>query len=171
MLIPALLPHAEPATCKRLGDAHREIFEAKYLRQVRPFDDARKLLVRVAASGRKIVIASSASASELDHYVGLLDIGDLIAATTTADDVQSTKPAPDIFVTALAKVAPLLPNEVLVVGDTPYDLQAAARGKMKTIALRSGKFTDESLRRAGAAWIYDSVATLLADFDNSPLNG
>ena len=118
-----------------------------------------------------MVLASSASTSELEHYLDLLHARDLVTATTSADDVENTKPAPDIFATALKKVSPLDASEVVVVGDTPYDIEAAAKCGMGTVALRSGKFSDESLHGAGAVCIYDDVAALLADFDNSPLSG
>jgi membrane protein len=138
---------------------------------VKPFAGAHDLLERAHASGRKLVLASSASQTELDHYLDLLGARGLVAATTSADDVENTKPAPDIFATALAKLSPLGPDEVLVVGDTPYDVEAARKCGIATVALRSGGFSDEALHKAGAAIIYDGVAALLAGFDNSPLNG
>jgi membrane protein len=171
MLVPALLPGCDETTQKRLGDAHADVFRKRFLDQVKPFPGARELLHRAHASGRKVVLASSASAAELDHYLGLLDARDLIAATTSADEVARTKPAPDIFASALEKVAPIGPAEAIVVGDTPYDIQAAAKCGMGTVALRSGKFSDEALRHAGALCLYEDVAELLASFDKSPLNG
>lgn len=170
MLVPTLLPDTDEAAHERLGDAHGEVFKAKFLEKVKPFAGAHALLNRAHGSGRKVVLASSASTSELDHYLDLLDARDLVSATTSADDVENTKPAPDIFATALKKVAPLEASEVVVVGDTPYDIEAAAKCGMGTVALRSGKFSDESLREAGAVCIYDDAAALLADFDKSPLN-
>ncbi len=170
MLVPTLLPDTSEAARERMGDAHGEVFKAKFLREVKPFHKARDLLVRAHEAGRKVVLASSASKAELDHYLGLLDARDLVAATTSADDVENTKPAPDIFATALEKLAPLGPGDVLVVGDTPYDIEAAAKCGIGTVALRSGKFSDEALREAGALRLYDDVAALLADYDDSPLN-
>ena len=169
MLIPALLPDADEAQSKRLETAHAEAFKSRYLDRVEAFPRARELLVRVQQSGRKVVLASSASKDELDHYVDLLGVRDVVSETTSADDVEKTKPAPDIFATALGKVAPLSAGEVIVVGDTPYDVEAAAKCGIRTVALRSGKFADEALQAAGAAALYDDVASLLADFDNSPL--
>lgn len=122
-------------------------------------------------SGRKVVLASSASEAEVDHYLDLLGARRLVSATTSADDVANTKPAPDIFAAALKKVAPFGVDEVLVVGDTPYDIEAAAKCGIATVALRSGKFRDEALRAAGPLCLYDEVAALLANFDTSPLAG
>lgn len=171
MLVPALLPGSDAATAERLGDAHGEIFKARYLPAVRAFPGAHDLLARVHATGRTIVLASSASSEELEHYTDLLNAGDLIAATTSSDDVANTKPAPDIFSAALETLAPLQAHEVLVVGDTPYDVEAAAKCGIGTVALRSGKFADAALREAGAIAVYDDVAALVLDFDNSPLAG
>jgi HAD superfamily hydrolase (TIGR01509 family) len=169
MLVPSLLPEADEAAKEQLGQAHGDVFKARFLETVKPFPGARELLARAHASGQKVVLASSASKEELDHYLKLLEAQDLVYATTSADDVENTKPAPDIFATALKKLACLSPDEAIVVGDTPYDIEAAAKCGIATIALRSGKFSDESLRTAGAITVYDDAAALLADFDNSPL--
>ena len=92
-----------------------------------------------------------------------------MVATTSADDVEKTKPAPDIFATALKKVAPISAGEAIVVGDTPYDIEAAAKCGIAAVAVRSGGFSDEVLFEAGAIALYDDVAALLADYDRSPL--
>jgi membrane protein len=169
MLVPALLPDADDTMIKKLGVAHGDVFKGKFLKQVKPFARARDLLARVHAAGQEVVLASSASAAELDHYLELLSAHALVAATTSADDVEHTKPAPDIFASALEKVAPLSAHEVIVVGDTPYDVEAAAKCGITTVALRSGKFSDLALRSAGAVAVYNDVAALLAGFDQSPL--
>ena len=169
MLVPTLLPDADEATQERLGKAHGDVFKARFLDQVKPFAGAHDLLAAVHAAGLTVVLASSASAEELDHYLGLLDARGLVGATTSADDVERTKPAPDIFATALRKVAPLRADEAIAVGDTPYDVEAAAKCGIATVALRSGKFSDEALRGAGAVALYDGTADLLAGLDHSPL--
>lgn len=169
-LVPALLPGSDEAMHQRLGDAHGALFKQDFLGDVKPFPRAHDLLGRVHDSGRKVVLASSASADELDHYLELLDARNIVVASTSADDVEKTKPAPDIFAVALEAVAPLTPDEVLVVGDTPYDIAAAAKCGMAAVAVRSGGFSDAALREAGAAKLYDDVAALLADFDGSPLS-
>jgi HAD superfamily hydrolase (TIGR01509 family) len=170
-LVPTLLPGTDEDTHERLGDAHGEVFKARFLQGIKPFPGARDLIARVYAAGQQVVLASSAAKSELEHYTDLLDVSNLVSAATSADDVENTKPAPDIFSTALKKIAPLGPKDVVVVGDTPYDIDAAGKCGIATVALRSGKFSDESLREAGAICIYDDVAALLADYENSPLAG
>ena len=116
-----------------------------------------------------MVLASSASQPELEHYLDLLDARGLVAATTSSDDVEHTKPAPDIFATALAKLPGIGAEEVLVVGDTPYDIEAAKKCGIAAVGLRSGKFPDEVLVGAGAVAIYDDAAALLSRYADSPL--
>jgi HAD superfamily hydrolase (TIGR01509 family) len=169
MMLPMLVPDTSEAEQDDLAEAHSKAFKTRYLDQARPFPFARDLLMRVHGNGAKVVLASSASAEEIEHYLDLLDVRDIVAETTSSTEVENTKPAPDIFATALEKVAPLSAAEVMVVGDTPYDIEAAAKCGIATVALRSGKFSDDALREAGAVALYDDVAALLAEFDSSPL--
>lgn len=169
MLVPTLLPDLDEAGQKRLGESQGAIFKARYLAGVKAFPDARELLARVHGSGQRVVLASSASKAELDHYIELLSAADLVSATTSSDDVHKTKPAPDIFATALGKLPGIAADEVIVVGDTPYDVEAARRCGISTVAVRSGKVSDEMLQEAGAVAIYDDVSALLADYGKSPL--
>lgn len=169
MLVPALLPDLDENGQEKLGETHGDIFKVRFLDRIQPFAGAREILARVHADGRRVVLASSASKAELDHYVGLLDAQVLVSETTSADDVERTKPAPDIFATALDKVAPLAPDEVLVVGDTPYDVDAARKCGIAAIGLRSGGFVDDALLAAGAVALYDDVAHLLRDYAQSPI--
>ena len=169
MLVPTLLPDLDEAAQEKLGEAHGAVFKAKFLDKVKPFPRAHDLLAHADAGGQKVVLASSASKGELDHYLDLLDARGLVAATTSSDDVEKTKPAPDIFATALSKLTGIDADEVIVVGDTPYDVEAARKCGIATVALRSGKFSDETLRDAGAIEIYDDVAAVLASYADSPL--
>ena len=169
MLVPTLMPDLGAAAQKALGDAHGAVFKAKFLGKARPFPKARALLSHACDLGQQVVLASSASKAELDYYLGLLDARELVKATTSSDDVKQTKPAPDIFAVALEKLPGLGAQDVIVVGDTPYDVEAAAKCGISAIALRSGKFSDDVLNRAGAIAIYDDAAALLADYTASPL--
>ncbi|MEH3107663.1 MAG: HAD family hydrolase [Sphingomonas fennica] len=171
MLVPSLLPDLDEAAQEALGEAHGDVFKTRYLPHIRPFAGAHDLLAHAHRAGQRVVLASSASKAELDHYVGLLDAGELVAEATSADDVERTKPAPDIFAAALERIAPIPAERVMVVGDTPYDIEAAARCGIAAIGLRSGGFGDDALRGAGAVALYDDVAALLADYDRSPLGG
>lgn len=166
LLVPALLPDASEAEQERLATRHGEVFKSRYLDLVRPFPGATALLRRVKDSGRKVVLASSANDEELQHYVGLLDAADLVTATTSKDDVSTTKPAGDIVAAALGK-AGVAPGHAIVVGDTPYDIEAAAKCRVATVAVRSGGFDATALQ--GAVARYDDVSALLAGFGRSPL--
>ena len=167
-LVPALIPGTDEDEAERLGDAHGTIFKRDYLDRVRPFPHARDLVQRVRDSGRTVVLASSASEGELKHYLKLLDMEQLIDVYTTIDDVENSKPAPDIFAVARDK-AGIDADAVIVIGDAPYDMDAARKCGMTRIAVRSGGFDDAALHEAGAEQIYADVAAILAGFDTSPL--
>ena len=169
LLVPSLLPDADDIIRARIADRHGNHFKASYLDHVRPFDGAAELIRKVHATGRKVVLASSAKQEELDHYVRLLDIGDCVAASTSVDDVCTSKPAPDIFARALEKVG-LEPAQAIVVGDTVYDLEAASRVGIAAVGLTSGPFDEKQMRDAGAVAIFPDVAALLRNFDQSPLS-
>lgn len=167
-LVPALIADADDEAAERLGEAHGAIFKRDYLGKVCPFPHARDLVAQVRDSGRSVVITSSASEEELQHYLALLDIERLVDVFTTIDDVENSKPAPDIFVVARKK-AGVDADAVIVVGDAPYDMDAARKCGMTRVAVRSGGFDDAALREAGAEHIYANVAAILADFEQSPL--
>ncbi len=169
-LVPALFPDlsGREAEVERLGELHGTFFKSDYMPRVRPFPHARDLVERVHRSGQRVVLASSASQAELDHYMDLLDIGSMVDLSTTKDDVETTKPAPDIFAVAREKAGVDAAN-VVVIGDAPYDMEAAVKCGMGRVGVRSGGFSDDVLTRAGAQTLYDDVADLLARFDESPL--
>ncbi|WP_027062805.1 HAD family hydrolase [Mesorhizobium loti] len=169
MLIPALAPDLDSERRQSIGKLQGEIFRKKFLRSVRPFPRARDILVHACQHGQKVALASSAPEDDLDHYLDLLAARDLVTVTTSSSDVARTKPAPDIFSTALAKLPGVAASEAVVVGDTPYDVEAANKIGIATVAVRSGGFSDMVLERAGASAIYDDVAALLEDYRYSPL--
>ena len=160
MLLPALAPELPESDRKAIADRHGEIFQNGYLSQVQAFPHARDLIATLHAQGLKVLLASSAKQTEIDHYVDLLDVRELISGTTSGDDVEKTKPAGDIFLSTLAKIAPIAASEVVAVGDTPYDVAAARKARIRTIAVKSGGFPESSLVDAGAVAIYDSVGDL-----------
>ncbi|MFL6734835.1 MAG: HAD family hydrolase [Sphingomicrobium sp.] len=168
-LVPSLLPDVTDEEKKQLSDAAGEAFKLRYRSQVRPFRGARELIHRAYQDGKLIVLASSASREELDYWVELLDVAPRLTATTSRDEVQHSKPAPDIFLAALDKVAPVQPHEAVVIGDTPYDLSAARKNAIPAIAVRSGGFPDDVMRSLHPVAIYDHVQALLAAYESSPL--
>jgi phosphoglycolate phosphatase-like HAD superfamily hydrolase len=170
-LMPALLPPELVADKQEEIEAFRgDLFKRDYLPRVVPFARVRGLFERIASEHKKIVLASSANEDELRFHLGVIGAEDLVSATTSKDDVEHSKPDPDIFAAALAK-AGVDAAEAVVIGDSPFDMQAAAKLGIRTIGFRSGGFPDEVLRQAGAAELYDSPADLLARYDQSLLSG
>jgi HAD superfamily hydrolase (TIGR01509 family) len=170
-LIPALLPpDLVEARQEEIETYRSDLFKRDYLPRVVPFPGVRDLFERLRADGKRIVLASSAKAEEVRFHVGVIGAEDLVEATTSADEVEHSKPDPDIFAAALAKVAPLRPDEVLVVGDSPYDMEAAAKLEIRTVGFLSGGFSAEVLRDAGAAEVHDGVADLLVRYESSLLS-
>jgi HAD superfamily hydrolase (TIGR01509 family) len=167
MLLPAVFPTMTQTKRVRISNGHARLFAKHYLHRAKPFPSAKQLIERLARDEMDIVLASSAQKSEILHYVALLDIGRFISGVVSADDVQHSKPAPDIFATALGSVASLNPDEALVVADTPFDVESAAKSRLRTIAVRSGGFPDSTLK--GAVALFDNVKGLLARLSTSPL--
>jgi HAD superfamily hydrolase (TIGR01509 family) len=167
MLLPTLAPHLSESERRTITDLHGHIFQTGYLSRVRPFAHARDLLTVLHGRGLKVLLASSAKQDEVDHYIDLLDARHLLFGMTSGDDVARTKPAGDIFRSALAKVAPIVASEVVAIGDTPYDVTAARKAGIRTIAVRSGGFPESSLVDAGTIAIYDSVGDLYKHLEDS----
>jgi membrane protein len=166
-LVPTLIPDIDDATHEAMEEYRGELFKRHYLPRAVPFAGVRDLFERLREDGVRIVLASSSDKEDVDFHLNLVAAADLVEATTSRDDVESSKPCPDIFEAAMAKVAPLGADEIVVVGDTPWDVKAAARAGLRTIAFRSGGFPDEALTEAGAFELYDGPADLLARYDQS----
>ena len=158
-LVPSLLPDASEEEQEAIDERHGEIYKGELMPTARPFTRASDLLRRTKEEGLKVALASSAGSEEVDHYVELLG-KDLISFTTGKDDVEASKPCPDIFEAALKKGG-LRPDEAIVIGDTPYDVIAAKRAGLDCIAVLSGGFPEDELREAGAIAIYRDAADLL----------
>ena len=158
---------AGDGTEEREGDDIRAAETALYLAlidEVQPFRDSRELLVDLRARGASVVLASSAKAAEVDHYLDLLDARDLAEAWTTSADVERTKPAPDLVQSALEKLG-AGPEDAFLVGDTPWDVKAAEQAGVPTYAVLTGGFSEQELRDAGAADVHESVSHLRGDLD------
>ncbi len=152
-----------------LDEYRSEIFKKDYLPRVRAFPRVRELFQRIKKDGKQIVLASSAKADELDVYKKIARIDDLIESETSSDDAERSKPYPDIFQAALARLKGVAPENAVVIGDTPYDAQAASKANIKTIGLLCGGWTQEELRRAGCVAIYRDAEDLLLQYDTSDL--
>ena len=163
-LIPSLLP---PEIAQRLQEEiesfRSDLFRRDYLHKARPFPGAADLLRHLHDDGTKMVLATSSKQQELDFHIDRLACRDLLVATTSRDDVEHSKPCPDIFEAALDKVRPLMNGGMaIVVGDTPWDIEAAARLGVPAVAVRCGGFEEEEL--SGAAAIYDGPRELIATY-------
>jgi HAD superfamily hydrolase (TIGR01509 family) len=167
-----LVPSLTSAQIEReRGDDIREA-ESRCYRQLigeaRPTQDARRLIEDLHERGHTVLLASSAKQQELDHYLQLLDARDLVDGWTSSADAEATKPAPDIVQAALGR-AGADADEAVMVGDSPWDAEAAARAGVDTIAVMTGGFSEEELKEAGASAVYESVAELRRDLDRTPL--
>lgn len=151
---------------KKITERRGEIFKSRYLPHLRPFPEVRPLLERMKQDGLRLVIATSSPEEEVKKAVELVGIRDLLEETTSASDAGKSKPDPDVVQAALDRLK-LSADEVVMLGDTPYDIQAAGKVGIGVIAFRSGGFRDEDLKDAIA--IYDGAADLLAHYDESPL--
>jgi HAD superfamily hydrolase (TIGR01509 family) len=154
---------------ERIETFRTELFKKEYLPRVRAFPEVRALFERVRGAGQVIVLATSGKREEVDRHMKTAEISDLVDDATTADDAEHSKPEPDIFAAALKRMAPLTAKDAIVVGDTPYDAQAAAKVGLRTVGLLSGGFLREDLEAAGCIAIYADPKALLEAYDRSPL--
>ena len=151
---------------KKISDRRSEIFKTRYVSRIRPFPGVRALLERMRKDGLRLAIASSSPADELEKGLEIAGVADLVEESTAASDAGKSKPDPDVVRAALDRLA-LSAEEVVMLGDTPYDIQAAGKVGVGVIAFRCGGFKDEDLE--GALAIYDGPWDLLAHYDSSPL--
>ena len=151
----------------QIRDAEKQQY-TKLIGEVQPMQGSRELIEQLRGRGHRVVLASSAQQDEVDHYLDLLDARELADGWTTSADVEATKPAPDLVQAALARVD-AQPGDAVMVGDTPWDIHAAAQTDVPTIVVRTGGFGADELREAGAAALFESVAELVTDLDGTPL--
>ncbi len=170
-LIPVFLDRAEREDHGAQLDHYRgALFREKFMERVRPFPKVRELFLRILDDGHRIALASSAKGSELERYKQLLGISDLLDADTSKDDAARSKPYPDIFLAALDKLGSPPRRDALVVGDTPYDAQAARALGVAAVGVRCGGFPERELIAAGCGSIFTDPADLLANYERSPLS-
>jgi HAD superfamily hydrolase (TIGR01509 family) len=157
----------------RLGDDIRAAESDRYMElidEVAPMEGSRDLIIALKDRGHAVVLASSAKDQEVDHYLSLLDARELADGWTTSADVERTKPAPYLVHAALAIVSEP-PSAAVMVGDTPWDVRAAAEAGVETITVVTGGFSEQELTDAGAVAVYESVAALGDDLDDTRLRG
>ena len=153
---------------RREGDAIRESETEEYARligEIQPTHSARRLISDLTRMFDNVILASSAKRSEVEYYLALLQVRDLVDGWTTADDVEATKPEPDLIGAAVGKVGA---RAGLMVGDSVWDCEAAARAGIPAVAVLSGGFADCELRDAGASAVYESLDELRAHLGDLP---
>jgi HAD superfamily hydrolase (TIGR01549 family) len=168
-LLPVFLTSTEMQSFGEELDAYRsELYKREFLPQVKPFAKTRELFECIRQDGKRIALASSAKEDELEKYKEIARIKDLVEVETSSADAAKSKPYPDIFEAALSALQGFSRPEVLVVGDTPYDAEAAARARLRSIGVLCGGWSEAELRSSGCIAIYADPADLLANYSDSP---
>ena len=165
-----LIPHLiGEEKAEEHGDALKAAEDPLYLtmiEQVEPFEGAHDLIVDLKDRGHTVILASSAKGKDLDHYLDLLDARDLVDGWTTSDDVEETKPQPDLVNAALKKAGT---ESGVMVGDTTWDIEAAKKAGQETIAVLTGGFGADELKQAGAIAVFESIEELRQRIGETPL--
>ena len=156
-----LVPHmVGEERAEEVGDevraAEKALFKAM-IEECEPLEGARDLIADLRERGKTVILASSAKGSDIDHYLDLLDARDLADGWTMSDDVEQTKPEPDLVKAAMEKAGT---QDAVMVGDTTWDVEAARRAGIETIAVMTGGFSEDELRESGAAHVFESIEEL-----------
>jgi phosphoglycolate phosphatase-like HAD superfamily hydrolase len=146
----------------------RQAVQVPVLPLVRPFSAVPNLLRRVRDAGLRIAIGSSAKKDELEKYLDIARIADLVDAESSSEDAEESKPAPDIFEIVLKRLG-IEGREAVAIGDSPYDAQAAGKVKIATIGVLCGGFTEDLQKQAGCVEVHPGPAALFANFPETIL--
>jgi HAD superfamily hydrolase (TIGR01549 family) len=151
------------------GDSLRDAWEEEFqpLRdECAALEGAYELVAELKRRGLVVVLASSSKQHDLDHFLDLLQVKELVDDWTTADDVERTKPDPDVIRAALEKAGT---EDAVMVGDSRWDIEAAANAGLETVCVITGGWSEQELRDCGAVAVYDSLVTLREQLDETPL--
>ncbi len=170
-LLPVFLPPEDLcARGKQIEEFRGNLFKAKFLQHVKPFPGVRSLFEKVLSKGHRIALASSARGDELKEYERIAGIEDLVQVEISSADAEKSKPNPDILDAAFHRLGTGLERKnVIVIGDSPYDAEAAKRAGMKAVGVRCGGFAEADLLYAGCEAIYDGPEDLLRNYESSVL--
>ncbi|MDT7605038.1 MAG: hypothetical protein QOF61_3035 [Acidobacteriota bacterium] len=155
---------------KEMEEYRGDLFKRAYMPHVKPFPQVRELFERIRRDGKRIALASSAKEDELKIYKDLANITDLVEEEASKDDAAKSKPHPDIFAAALARLGDVKASDAVVIGDTPYDAEAARKINLKTVGVLCGGFPEAELRAAGCVAIFRDPADILARYEQTPLS-
>jgi HAD superfamily hydrolase (TIGR01509 family) len=170
-LLPAFLSEEDQ---KSKGDEIKEyrgeLFKKKYLSQVKPFPAVRELFLKIKSRGQQVALASSAKGDELQTFAKIARVDDLLDTSSSSADAEKSKPHPDIFEAPLRRLGGSADrSEVVVVGDSPYDAEAAKKAGLRMVGVLCGGFAEQDLRAAGAEQIYSGPQELFDRYDETPL--
>jgi HAD superfamily hydrolase (TIGR01509 family) len=169
-IIPQFLPgfSDQEGVGKKIVDRRKDLIMGKFAANLAPANGSRDLVIKMQQQGLRLLIVSSATSQELSALLKVAQVEDLLSQdeATTSSDAEASKPAPDLLQVALNKLG-MQADRVVMIGDSPYDIEAGKKVAVKTIAFRCGGFSDEQLKDAIA--IYDDPADLLVHYDDSPL--
>lgn len=168
--IQIIAPDVEEAQRKLILQAHAHIYETKYLHSVKAFRGVREVFETLTRHGGRIALSAECKGPELKRYRSLLGADEFIAATACGDDMEHGQPDPRLIGHALRKLN-LTGSEAVMIGDTPYDAEAATEAGTAAAGVLSGGFSSEALRGAGCFAIADEVSGLLTAFENVKLSG
>jgi phosphoglycolate phosphatase-like HAD superfamily hydrolase len=154
---------SESGTGHAIADRRKELIINKYASNLSAANGSRQLLLKMKNEGLRLIIASSATSEELSLLLKVAEVDDLLEEATTSSDAESS-----LIVEAALEKLNMQPDEVVMLGDTPYDIQSASAAGVSVIAVRCGGFDDSQLQ--GAIAIYNDPADILANYDNSPLS-
>ena len=154
---------------ERLGDALRDASKEEFQKlrdECVPLEGAHDLVVELKRRGFVVVLASSSNENDLDHFLDELGVRDVVDDWTTADDVERTKPDPDVIHAALDKAGT---RDAVMVGDSRWDIEAAANAGLETVCVITGGWSEQELRDHGAVAVFDSLVALREGLDSTPL--
>jgi len=156
---------------ERLGDSLREASSREFapLRdECEPLEGAAELVRELKRRGLVVVLASSAGQDDLEYFVDRLGIGADVDGWTTKDDVERSKPHPDVIHAALELAGT---TDGVMVGDSRWDIEAAANAGLETVCVITGGWSEQELRGFGASAVYESLVELRVGLDETPLRG
>ena len=163
-----LVQRAMGRESEEASDAHSRHYKA-FKNEIKAFPGAAELLSELDRRGGRVVLATSSGEEDLERLREAVGADDAIEDAVSKGDVEHSKPSPDIFGAALDKFD-LEPARCLVVGDTIWDVEAAAKLELKVVCVLTGGSTRAQLEEAGAIAVYEDVAELLEDLEASPLS-
>jgi len=168
--IQIIAPDFDEARRKQILQEQAHIYETKYLQSVKAFDGVREMFQELTERGGRLALATDCKGPELKHYLSLLHIDEFIEATACGDDVEHGKPDPRIVGVALRKLG-LTGREAVMIGDTPYDAEAASGAGTAAAGVLSGGFTEEALRGAGCFAVAGEISRLLGALEDTKPSG